>query len=160
MKPTYIIILALGILSISCSPKTVVLTEENVPEDIFYLKDEIKPFTGTCHIYFHNTKILKEELNFTDGILHGQRVSYYKNGQVKKIGTYKAGRYDGTWTGYCKEGNKIFEVEYENDTLTGNFISWYNSGVIKEKGLYEKNAMVGEWVRYDESGMILSRESM
>jgi antitoxin component YwqK of YwqJK toxin-antitoxin module len=138
--------------------KTVILSEDELPEDIFYLQDEIKPFSGTCYIYFSGTEILKEELNFKEGVLHGSRVSYFKNGQVKREGSYENGRYQGIWRGFNLSGNQLFEVEYKQDTLTGKFISWHATGVIKEKGLYKNNTRIGEWIRYDEAGMITRKE--
>ena len=157
MKINYFIIILLAVLSMSCSNKTVILTEGNLPEDIFYLQDEIKPFSGKCYIYFHNSELIKEELNFKDGILHGLRVSYFKNGQIKRQGFYNIGKYNGTWKGFNELGSQIFEAEYNKDTLNGQFISWYRFGVIKEKGSYNKNARVGAWILYDEAGMILKQ---
>jgi antitoxin component YwqK of YwqJK toxin-antitoxin module len=151
------LILLIPILTISCSKHDVILTEDQLPDDIFYLKDEIKPFTGRCLVYFYKTEILKEEINFRNGILDGSHISYYKNGVIKRIGHYREGNFNGKWTGYDTEGNKTFEVEYKNDTLIGRFISWYSTGVIKQKGSYHNNVQIGEWISYDEAGMITKK---
>ena len=160
MRLTYIILFILAFASISCSEKVVVLSENELPEDIFYLQDEIKPFTGKCYIYFHNSEIIKEEMNFEDGILHGQRISYFKGGQIKRIGTYSTGDYHGIWKGYDEKGNQLFEIEYQNDSLHGKFISWFPTGVIKETGTFHKNSKVGNWTYYDQAGMILKKNTL
>lgn len=154
MKFTYIILILLAVFSVSCSDNVVILTESQISDDIFYLQDEIKPYSGKCHIYYSNSEILKEELNFKGGILDGQRISYYKNGRIKRTGSYFDGGCDGKWTGFDKKGNKIFQAEYRNDILAGRFVSWYSTGVIKEKGYYANNSQISEWISYDESGMV------
>lgn len=159
MKINYILLFLLAVLSVSCSKNSVVLTEDELPEDIFYLKDDIKPFNGTCYIYFNKSNQLKEELSFKNGVLHGLRVSYFKNGQIKQKGFFKDGRYNGTWKSFNEAGNIIFEAEYSNDTLTGKYVSWYKTNVMKEKGNCEKNRRVGKWIYYDEAGMIIKQEN-
>lgn len=157
MKHNYLIILLLAVLGVSCSKNEVILTENELPEDIFYLQDEIKPFSGTCLIYYTNTEILKEEFHFKDGVLDGARISFYKNGQIKREGNYISGLYNGTWKVYDEKGNQTMELEYKNDSLYGNFISWHETGVICEKGEYCNNIRKGEWVSYDEAGMIINK---
>lgn len=157
MRNTLIIFAVIALGLTSCSQKNVVLTEDKIPEDIFYLENDLKPFTGTCTIYYRNTDAIKEIMNFKNGILNGSHVSYYKNGKIKRSGIYRNGNLNGKWTGYDPEGKKIYEVEYKNDTLIGRFISWYSTGVIREKGAYKNNQKVGEWLSYDEAGMIIKK---
>jgi antitoxin component YwqK of YwqJK toxin-antitoxin module len=155
-KLSYIVIL-MALLVSACGKRSIVLTEDNIPEDIFYLENEIKPYTGTCLIYYKNTSVIKEEINFKNGILNGSHVSYYNNGKIKRQGYYLNGNLNGKWIGFDEKGQKIYEVEYKNDTLVGKFISWYSTGVIKEKGHYHNNKKTGEWLSYDESGMIVRK---
>ena len=155
---TYIFVL-LSIFGASCSKNTVILTEDDLPEDIFYLQDEIKPFSGKAYIYFLNSEKIKEEMNFKNGILHGTRISYHCNGQIKQLGEYQNGTFDGSWVSFCENGNKLYEVEYNHDTLEGNYVSWYSTGVIREKAIFSKNTIVGEVTIYDEAGMKISKSS-
>ena len=118
MKKTWFIILAsLAVLLTSCTQNTVVLTEAELPDDIFYLKEDLKPYTGKTIIYFNNTEVVKEEMNYKKGYLDGERISYYKNGQVKLFGEYDKGKYDGTWKKYSEEGTMLFIATYQNDSL-------------------------------------------
>lgn len=157
MKTIKILVLFLPLLNIACAKRDIILTEDQIPEDIFYLEDEIKPFTGRCLVFYHGTETIKEEMNFKNGILNGSHTSYHKNGTVKRVGQYLDGNFNGKWMGFDTEGNKTFEAEYKNDTLIGKFISWYSTGVIKQKGLYLNNKKIGEWICYDEAGMIIKR---
>ena len=160
MKKLFIILIFGPLLIISCSHRNIILTEDNIPEDIFYLDNQIKPYTGKCEVYYNNTDILKEVMHFKDGILSGWQISYYRNGQIKRTGSYVNGNLNGKWTGYDMQGKKMFEVIYTKDTLDGQYISWYSSGVIKEKGIYKCNKRIGEWLSYDESGMMKSKENL
>ncbi|MBN2484859.1 MAG: hypothetical protein JXB34_02685 [Bacteroidales bacterium] len=157
MKRFSYIFLTIAFFSASCSEKNFVITEDSIPSDIFYLENEIKPFTGKCTIYYRNTETIKETISFKKGVLNGEHTSYYKNGQVKRKGSYVNGCLHGKWTGYDMEGHKVFEAEYKNDTLVGRFITWYSSGVIREKGSYKNNHRVGEWHSFDEAGMTISK---
>jgi antitoxin component YwqK of YwqJK toxin-antitoxin module len=156
----FYIIPLLAFLNISCSQRQIVITEDQVPDDIFYLQDEIHPYTGECVIYYKNTEHLKEVMTFKNGLLDGPRISYYIDGSIKCKGYYSNGNLDGKWRGYDKKGKMIYEVQYRNDTLIGKFISWYSTGVIKEKGKYEQNKKAGEWVSYDEAGMVLKKTNL
>lgn len=160
MKYTYIAILFTAFLGISCSNNEIVLSEDKLPEDIFYLNDEISPFSGRCIVYYNNTENLKEVLNFKEGVLDGERVSYYHNGQIKRQGLYASGALHGMWKTFNEKGDQILEVEYDNDTLMGTYVSWYDTGVIREKGAYSQNVRIGTWVVFDEAGMIVKEESL
>jgi antitoxin component YwqK of YwqJK toxin-antitoxin module len=156
MKNALYILLMIAGLS-ACTNSKVILTDDNVPEDTFYLPDEVRPFTGQCIIYYAGTESVKERMTFKKGILDGTTTSYYPNGEVKVRGEYKSGKLHGKWESWYAGGKKKFEVNYVNDTLTGNYVMWYDTGVMKEKGLYAENMRFGAWVEYDEAGMIVKK---
>ncbi len=155
MKFIYIILVITAFMGASCSSGTVVLSEDDLPENVLYLPNQIKPYTGKAVIYFNNTETIKEVMNFRNGVLHGERIRYYKNGTVKQKGEYKDGCFNGKWIANKLHGERYYEVIYENDTLEGVYISWYQSGVIKEKAEFSNNIVVGEALCYDEAGMRL-----
>lgn len=158
MKNLIILVILLIGLS-SCTKRTVTIYEKDIPEDIFYLKDHIQPFTGKCLVYYNGSHQIKEVLNYRNGILNGESISYYKCGSVKRKGYYKNGRLSGRWESWSEKGKPIYEVNYKNDTLDGEATVWHSSGVVKEKGIYADNHKSGLWVCYDEAGMILSKKS-
>lgn len=159
MKYNYLLLLLLAVMGVSCSQSEVILTEDELPEDIFYLKDDIKPFTGKCYIYFSGTEQLKEQFTFKAGVLNGERISYHRSGEIKRIGNYDMGNTDGTWKAFDENGAQVLEVEYESDSLSGDYIAWYETGVIREKGFYHQNTPKGLWVSYDEAGMIIKKSN-
>ncbi len=153
-------ILLLSIFSFSCSQKTIVLTEGQLPEDVFYQKDALTPFSGICEIYYTNSEIIKEKMSFEDGVLDGCYTSYFKNGNIKRKGYYKDGFLDGTWIMFNEKRIKIYEVEYKSDTLSGIYRTWHPTGVPQAIGSYSENKKTGQWIYYNESGMITKREDL
>jgi antitoxin component YwqK of YwqJK toxin-antitoxin module len=152
----YLILLFTGLCS--CSQSIVVLNEKQLPEEIFYLPDQIRPYTGKCLIYYSGTNIIKEEMTFKDGILDGPMVSYYKDGSIKRKGEYRNSQFHGKWEYWCIEKKKIYEVNYSNDMLCGEYISWYSSGTLCEKGKYSKNRRTGSWIEYDQAGNVTRKK--
>jgi len=129
----------------SCSHSRIVITENELPEEIFYLPDQIKPYTGRCIMHYNNTEIIKQEMVFRNGKLNGEFIAYYK------------GKYNGKWEQWAENGKKLYEVHYKNDTLSGDFMVWYSTGVLKQKGVYAENTRSGQWIEYDEAGMIIKK---
>ena len=118
MRNTLFIFLAfIAVLFTSCTRNEVVITEAELPDDIFYLQNDLKPYSGRCLIYFTGTENIKEEMSYKKGYLNGERISYYKNGQIKLQGEYSMGKYDGTWKKYAEDGKMIFIATYQNDSL-------------------------------------------
>ena len=154
-----LIILATLLIGLSsCTRHTVVISENDLKEDLFYLKDEVKPFSGKCLVYYSGTSQVKERLTFKRGLLDGEAISYYKCGSIKRKGTFRHGHLNGRWESWNEKGKRIYEVNYKNDTLNGEATVWHSSGVVKEQGLYADNHKSGVWVVYDEAGMILSKK--
>lgn len=147
MKRFYYIAILFSIISASCS-REIILTESELTDDVFYVKDQIKPFTGRCIIFYTGTERIKEELNFKKGLLDGKRFSYYSDGSLKTTGVYKKGEMDGLWQGFDKDGNKMFEVEYRKDSLEGRCITWNSDGSKKSSGTYRGNKKQDDWKYY------------
>lgn len=145
MKRYYYISILITLFFVSCT-KEIVITEDQLPEDVFYLSQEIKPYTGKCLIYYKDTEQVKEELHFKNGILEGKRLAFYQNGSIKTKGFYIDGKMTGLWSGWDKKGNRIFEVEYYNDSLEGKCKLWSESGKIIRSGTYKSNIKLNDWV--------------
>ncbi|MBN2524099.1 MAG: toxin-antitoxin system YwqK family antitoxin [Bacteroidales bacterium] len=143
----------------SCSHKGIVITENELPEEIFYLPDQIKPYTGRCIMHYNNTGIIKQEMTFRNGKLDGEFITYYKDGSINRKGEFIDGRYNGKWEQWAENGKKLYEVHYKNDSLCGDFRIWYSTGVLKQKGVYAENTRSGLWIEYDEAGMIIRKKN-
>lgn len=118
MKRILYIFIAFPLLNFSCSNRSVVVSEDEIPDGRFYLHSELKPFTGKCLVYYSDQKTIKEEMEFKNGILNGRHISYYKNGQVKRCGEYLNGVLNGTWTVYDRNGKRTLKLEYANGSIS------------------------------------------
>lgn len=118
MKNSLLLLIAfLAIVLSSCTRNEVVITETEIPEDIFYLHDELKPYSGRCLVYYTNSEIVKDVMHYKQGYLNGERKSFYKNGQIKFQGDYNYGKLNGTWKKFTDSGEVIFIATYHNDSL-------------------------------------------
>lgn len=118
------------LLIISCTQQEVVMLEDKMPEEKFYLQDQIKPYTGMCRVYYHDSNILKEQMNYREGVLSGIHLSYYKDGSIKRKGSYSEGSLNGIWIAYDSQGNTLYEVEYQKDSLVKEISNTYTSFAI------------------------------
>lgn len=146
------------LVATACSGK-VTITEAEIKSDIFYTDGSTKPFTGKCMVVFSGTSQIKEEFTYKNGILHGKATTWYKNGQIRRRGSYNMGQISGKWEFWDEKGHKTVEACYKNDSLNGIYVSLYANGKIREKGQFEDNKRTGKWLYYNESGQPLPAES-
>ncbi len=144
----------LVLLTTACSGK-ITVSEDEIGADVFYVKDSYKPFTGKCIVVYRGTDLVKEEFTFRNGVLHGQALTWYKNGQLRRKGCYQKGQISGKWEFFNEQGQKTLEANYRQDNLNGIYISLYHNGKIKEKGRYEKNKKIGQWDYFAENGQLI-----
>ncbi|WP_400075232.1 nicotinic acid mononucleotide adenyltransferase [Winogradskyella sp. R77965] len=71
---------------------------------------------------------------------------YHDNGEVSQTGYYTAeGKLHGQWLSFCKEGNKLVSAKYDNGKKVGKWFYW--SGNSLKEVDYSNNAIasVNEW---------------
>jgi antitoxin component YwqK of YwqJK toxin-antitoxin module len=143
------------ILALACSRNSVVVSEDDIGADVFYVKDTYRPFTGSCIVVYNDTEKVKEQFTFKNGVLNGEASAWYQNGQIRRKGYYSKGQIHGKWTFWDEQGHKIVEANYKQDSLNGTYLSLYANGRIKEKGHFARNKRTGKWVYYDERGQVM-----
>jgi hypothetical protein len=109
----------LTILCVSCT-RQVIITEAEIKPDILYLEGDLKPFTGKCVVVYSDTSLVKEKFTYKKGRLHGEAISWYKNGNIRRKGYYEHGMISGKWEFWDAAGNKILEAAYFHDQTLGN----------------------------------------
>jgi antitoxin component YwqK of YwqJK toxin-antitoxin module len=76
-----------------------------------------------------------------------------KSGKVEE-GIYVAGRKEGIWTKYHKDGKTPkLKGNYSDNRPEGSFTRFYPNGRIMEQGSFGKNGYKGNLVRYFENGI-------
>lgn len=103
-KKFYKLLLLLFTIIISSCASEVVLTDETLPDEIYYKEGTNKPYTGKCVVYYRNTKNIHYTFTFEKGILHGAFTSYFRNGKIEYSGNYYNGELAGDFTKYDENG--------------------------------------------------------
>jgi len=110
------LIVILLLSAFACSHK-VVITEEEIMPDIFYVDGNYGPFTGKCTVVaMYNEQVL-EEFNYKNGRLHGQAKTWYKNGKIKRRGSFQDGKLSGKWEYWDENGKMLTQTNYQNDEM-------------------------------------------
>lgn len=150
------ILMAFFVLT-SCKQGSIIISEEDLTEDIFYIDDHITPYTGKCQIIYRKLDQPKDVMTFRNGLLNGEAISYYENGCIKRKGAYKDGYISGKWEFFNENGKKEFEATYMNDTMNGKYISFFQNGKIKEEGIYRFNKKTGIWKHFNVQGNLVEK---
>ncbi len=118
---------------------------------------------GEHYTYFERKNKNEKELRVKSvkrydlqGELDGQAVSYYENGNIEELQTYKHGLADGEYLAYYEDGTLKRKGAYQSDMRHGNFITFYESGKMKEVGRFYNDELDGRILNYYESGIIKS----
>jgi antitoxin component YwqK of YwqJK toxin-antitoxin module len=102
-KCYYIVVLLLLVMFSGCSNE-ITITEEQLPDEIFYLEGQSSPFTGKCFINYSNSSQLHYMFSYKKGVLNGPYQSYYKDGKLKDQGNYVDGELYGKFIRYAEDG--------------------------------------------------------
>ena len=86
-------------------------------------------FNGDAE-YWDEEGNLINEVEYLNGMIHGQWVDYYLSGSIKSIANYNFDKKDGLETYYYENGNKKSETFYENNIPVKNTIRWNIKGEI------------------------------
>ncbi|MGJ8594072.1 MAG: toxin-antitoxin system YwqK family antitoxin [Aquaticitalea sp.] len=113
-----------------------------------------KLFVGKW-IYYQNKSngILTVEHYNNKGILEGEKMVYYDNGQVAEKSIYVNGQIDGTSTWYSPNGKILKEFTYKNGELHGIAKYYDAEGIMLAEGNYKNDKKHGIW-KYYENGKL------
>lgn len=88
----YVLILILGFALIACGSGPVDMKDLRVSGDMVFLKTKDVAFTGTAVIYDEKSKSKIEEIEYVDGVAHGNSKGWYLNGNKSYVATYEEGK--------------------------------------------------------------------
>jgi antitoxin component YwqK of YwqJK toxin-antitoxin module len=83
---------------------------------------------GVLRRYDRSGVRLIDEMNYTNGILHGEQRSWWKNGRLMFYENYRDGHEDGIFTNWYESGNTSFIRSYTNGVLHGESFDYAPGG--------------------------------
>ena len=84
------------------------------------------------------------ELNESTDLI--EVVYYHDNGVVSQTGNYtKDGKLHGEWISYCKEGNKIISAKYNKGMKVGKWFYWNGDSLTEVDYSNNEVASINNW---------------
>ncbi|MFZ1750984.1 MAG: toxin-antitoxin system YwqK family antitoxin [Saprospiraceae bacterium] len=119
-----------------------------------YAVNAAKEKHGDYEKYYESGK-LREKARYEHGILIGERIIYFENGQPEISEPYDdLGKLNGLYRVYFPEGGLQLEKPYVNNEIKGILKAFYPSGKLKEAVSMSDNQENGSFVEYFENGQI------
>jgi len=109
--------------------------------------------------FFSETEgsMVSEEI-YQLGAKDGVSKTYFPEGGLAEILTWKNGIKSGQWEQYYSDGKIKFRGSYLDNEKTGTIQAFYMSGKIMFIGQYANGHPVGQWIYYDEKGNLKKKE--
>ena len=119
-----------------------------------------------------NLKTIKKFVNDEEEIIESQmkplqvQHEYYPNGRMKREGTFRDGRREGTWREFDEEGNVISSQIYQNGRLVqsgivdtdgtrrGEWMELYPDSTLRSQGAFLNGKKSGPWKFYFHGGQV------
>ena len=118
-----------------------------------------KRYIGVWKYYQTNSsQLLNLEHYNNGGLLQGERLVYYDNGQIAQKELYKDGKLHGISSWYSDKGIKIKEFHFENDELHGLSQYYSTEGHLIVEGSYKRDRKHGIWKYYNGGKLVEEKD--
>ncbi len=87
-----------------------VFAQEKAPKPVFEKQGDLTKGT-----FYYDDGSIRQEGAYKNGKLHGEWISYNKDGEKTAIAQYKQGQKDGVW--FYWSGDKLTQVEYDENNI-------------------------------------------
>ncbi|MCK6648176.1 MAG: hypothetical protein L6Q66_00840 [Bacteroidia bacterium] len=92
-------------------------------------------------------------------VTDGEFIERYDNGVVQARGILKAGKREGVWKSFYKDGMPWSETTFVNGKKDGSTISWYENGQKRYEGFYKNDVESGLWIFWDDKGNLATKKN-
>ncbi len=141
----------------SCRNLTVVENKNEAGQLVerFSIDPKTKLKEGMHETFFTENGGKCEESNYKAGVLRGEQIFYYENGQVRERRNFdESGSFTGIFKSFYENGHLKSEGQYDNGAMNGKWKFFFKSGNIKEIIFYKNNVENGPFIEYHENGKI------
>ena len=104
---------------------------------------------GEWKYYHKNSDKLMMLEHYENGILNGEKITYYENGQPAEKAFYMNGELHGEVFMYSEKGVVLEHLTYENGELHGPAKFYNGKGELVTEGNYKRDKHHGIWKYYE-----------
>ncbi|MBN8695418.1 MAG: toxin-antitoxin system YwqK family antitoxin [Bacteroidetes bacterium] len=102
---------------------------------------------------------LQSSVSTAKAVVDGEFIKRYDNGVVEARGMMKAGKRDGVWKSFYKDGMPWSETTFVDGKKEGSTSSWYENGQKRYEGFYKNDVESGLWIFWDDKGNIATKKN-
>lgn len=152
----FLVFATLIIFFSSCSNVEVVENKDEAGRLIErYTVDKKSKLKDGLHETFFPSGSKSEESNYKNGVLRGEQIFYFENGQISESRNFDAGgAFSGPYKSYHETGKLKSEGQYTNGSMSGKWKFFYRSGNIKEIVHFRDGVENGPFIEYYENGKL------
>ena len=104
--------------------------------------------------YYDNGNI-KYEIQKNNDKIDGYAKYWNKEGHILNEVNYSNGLLHGEWKEYHVNGNIKYKITYQYGLKNGYEVWYYDNGIKKSEILYSKNKIVTDIIRWDKNGNLI-----
>lgn len=111
-------------------------------------------------LYYHNDseKIMTKETYNEDGLLSGEKLVYFENGQIAEKVYYEKGKEEGNAKNYSEKGIVLKDFNYRNGELHGAYQDFTPKGELIVEGQFKNGKKHGIWKYYEKGELINEKD--
>ena len=114
---------------------------------------------GKWLFYHSDGKSIMSEENYVRGKLEGSYKTFYPNGELTEITTYKNGLLNGNYKKYSIKGLLYNDFNYVGGKLNGMAIYYSRkTGDLIKKGPFKNDLRVGTWENYVDGELVSTEQ--
>jgi len=114
------------------------------------------PFTGNLDIINNDWGGAVEfNIEYVDGLRHGEEKTYYQSGALKSLGHWSNGLIDGITEVYFEDGSLMIRMNFKDGMKEGRAVRYYQSGQLAVESYFKNDLLEGESKVWYESGELL-----
>ncbi len=106
-------------------------------------------------VKFHDNGQPYTDLRFASGAKNGESKSYYANGNVWSLNTYRNDTLHGTYKTWHQNGQLYFDGAYNNGKEDGEWFTYFMDGRLDTRGRYRDGDKAGVWTTYNKEGVLM-----
>lgn len=109
---------------------------------------------GPAETFDENGK-LRDRMNYVNGQLDGELLSYYPDGTVSGRTAISKGKFQGPSALYYPDGSLHISVSHVNDAPDGEELEYHPNGKLAARRTYSDNGVMRSDERYSDTGVLL-----